>query len=149
MGYINEQVIKKLVEDKIAGTDLFIGEIKVKPGNIIYVFMDGDSGVTVDNCIDVSRYIESHLDRDREDFELHVSSFGIGQPLKLHRQYRNAIGRQFSIVAADGTAHEGKLLQVQENKIVIEKQGAKKKDPSVEEDLLFSDIKTAKIKVVF
>ncbi|MCL2131896.1 MAG: ribosome assembly cofactor RimP [Lentimicrobiaceae bacterium] len=149
MGYINERIIKELVEEKIADSDLFIGEIKVKPGNIIYVFLDGDSGVTVDSCIAVSRHIESHLDRDREDFELHVSSFGVGQALKLHRQYRNAIGRQFSIDTLDGEKHEGKLLQVFENKIVIEKQGTKKKDPSVEAEFLFSDIKTAKIKVVF
>jgi len=149
MGYINEQIVKRLVEEKIAGTDLFIGEVKVKSGNIIYVFLDGDKGVAVEDCIAVSRHIESHLDRDREDFELHVSSFGVGQPLKLHRQYCNAVGRQFSIIMTDGTSHEGKLLQVQDNEIVIEKQGIKKKDPSTEEKILFSEIKTAKIKVVF
>ena len=149
MGYINEQIVKRLVEEKIAGTDLFIGEVKVKSGNVIYVFLDGDTGVTVDNCIEVSRHIESNLDRDREDFELHVSSFGLGQPLKLHRQYQNAIGRQLSIVANDEEKHEGKLLQVFENEIIIEKQGVKKKDPAVEMKILFSDIKTAKIKVVF
>ena len=149
MGYINEQVVNRLVEEKIAETDLFVGEIKVKPGNVIYVFLDGDKGVTVDDCIAVSRHIESHLDRDREDFELHVSSFGVGHPLKLYRQYRNAIGKPFSIVTTEGIKHEGKLLQVQENKIVIEKQGTKKKDPSVEEEILFSNIKTAKIEVVF
>ena len=149
MGYINEQIVKRLVEEKIAGTDLFIGEVKVKSGNVIYVFLDGDKGVSVEDCIAVSRHIETHLDRDREDFELHVSSFGLGQPLKLHRQYCNAIGRQFSIVATDGEKHEGKLLQVQENKIIVEKQGVKKKDPSVEAEILFSEIKTAKIKVVF
>jgi ribosome maturation factor RimP len=149
MGYINEQVVKKLVEEKIEGTDLFIGEVKVKSGNVIYVFLDGDTGVTVENCIAVSRHIESQLDREREDFELHVSSFGVGQPLKLHRQYVNAIGREFAIVMNDGGKEEGKLVQVQENKLIIEKQGAKKKDPPTVEEFLFSDIKTAKIKVVF
>ena len=149
MGYINEQIVKRLVEEQIAGTDLFIGEVKVKPGNVIQVFLDGDKGVTVENCIAVSRHIEANLDRDREDFELHVSSFGVGQPLKLHRQYCNAIGRQLSIAANDEEKHEGKLLQVLEDGIVIEKQGEKKKDPSAEEKILFSEIKTAKIKVVF
>jgi len=149
MGYINEQEIKRLTEERIEGTDLFIGEVKMKSGNIIYVFLDGDKGVTVEDCIAVSRHIESHLDRDREDFELHVSSFGLGQPLKLHRQYQNAIGRQFSIVTLEGVKHEGKLLQVFENKIVIEKQGIKKKDPSTTEDILFAEIKTAKIKAIF
>ena len=148
MGQINEQIIRELVEEKVEGTDLFIGDVKVKSGNIIYVFLDGDKGVTVNHCVAVSRHIESKLDRNREDFELHVSSFGIGEPLKLHRQYQNAIGRQFSIVTAEGIKHEGKLLQVQENKIVIEKQDVKKKDLSVEE-ILFSNIKTAKIKVIF
>ena len=149
MGYINEQIVKRLVEEKIAGTDLFIGDIKVKSGSVIYVFLDGDKGVTVEDCIAVSRHIEARLDRDHEDFELHVSSFGLGQPLKLHRQYCNAIGRELSILTTDVAKHEGKLLQVQENKIVIEKKGTKKKDPSVEEEILFSNIKTAKIKVVF
>jgi ribosome maturation factor RimP len=149
MGYINEQIVRKLVEERIAGTDLFLGDVKVKSGNLIYVFLDGDKGVTVDDCIAVSRHIETHLDRDREDFELHVSSFGVGQPLLLHRQYCNAVGREFSIVTVDGAKQEGKLLQVQENKIVIEKKGAKKKDPPIAEDILFADIKTAKIKAIF
>jgi len=149
MGEINEQIVKKLVAEKIAETDLFIGEIKVKHGNVIYVFLDGDNGVTVDHCIGVSRYIESNLDKDREDFELHVSSFGIGQPLKLHRQYCNAVGRQFSVLTEDGIKHKGKLLQVEEKEIVIEKQGVKKKDPPVQEKISFSNIKTAKIEVVF
>jgi len=149
MGYINEEIVRKLVEERIEGTDLFIGEVKVKMGNVIYVFLDSDTGVTVESCAVVSRHIEANLDRDREDFELHVSSFGIGQPLKLHRQYCNAIGRQLAIVTVDGGKHEGKLLQVQEDKIVVEKQGAKKKDPSVTEEILFSTIKTAKIKAIF
>ncbi len=149
MGRITVEYITKLVNEHIEGTDLFVGEIKVKPGNIIYVFLDGDNGVTIEKCVEVSRHIEKSLDRANEDFELNVSSYGIGQPLKYLRQYRNAIGKQLSVILNDGTKHVGKLLQVEESSIVIQKVATKKKDSPIELTIELKDIKIAKLDVVF
>ena len=149
MGYITERLITELVNAKIADTDLFIGEVKVKPGNIIYVFLDGDHGVNIEQCADISRHIEHNLDRTKEDFELHVSSYGIGQPLKFLRQYKNAIGKMLSVVTEDSTKYSGKLLQVDEQTIILEKSPIKKKESEVNVEIPFQTVKTAKIEVVF
>ncbi|MBO4739692.1 MAG: ribosome assembly cofactor RimP [Bacteroidales bacterium] len=149
MGNITINNIKQLVEEKIADTDLFIGEIKVKPGNIIYIFLDGDNGVTIDSCVEVSRYVEKHLDRNKEDFELHVSSFGLGQPLKFLRQYVNAVGKQMSVQLQDGTKLSGLLLSANEKEIVLQIAGAKMKDPKIDKMIPMYDIKTAKLEIVF
>jgi ribosome maturation factor RimP len=149
MGYITVKYIEDLVSEKIAGTDLFIGEIKVRPGNSIYVFLDGDSGVTIEQCATISRHIEHNLDRTREDFELHVSSYGIGQPLKFLRQYKNAVGKQLSILTEDSIKHTGKLLYADEKTISLEKSATNKKEKKENIDIPFSSVKTAKIEVVF
>ena len=149
MGYITAKLITELVESKIAGSDLFIGEIKVKPGNVIYVFLDGDHGVTIEQCIDVSRHVEHNLDRAREDFELHVSSYGLGQPLKFPRQYRNAIGKRLSVTTIENERHVGLLLGANDSEIILEKPAAKKKENSIKMGIPLTNIKTAKIEVVF
>jgi len=150
MGYITAKFITDLVSEKIAGTDLFIGEIKVKPGNVIHVFLDGDNGVTIDQCVAVSRHIEHSLDRAREDFELHVSSYGIGQPLKFLRQYKNAVGKTLSIVTEENIKYSGKLLEVDEKTILLEKSASNKKKEEVEKiKIPFEEVKMAKIEVVF
>ena len=149
MGYITAKLIIELVESKIAGSDLFIGEIKVKPGNIIYVFLDGDHGVTIEQCIEVSRHVEHNLDRAREDFELHVSSYGLGQPLKFPRQYKNAIGKQLSVTTIENEKHVGLLLEANDSEIILEKPVAKKKENPIKMEISLANIKTAKIEVVF
>ena len=80
---IQQQVIIDLVNKATQGTELFLVEAKVTPANKILVFLDSEKGVTIDDCSKISRYIESNLNRDVEDFELNVSSFGLNQPLKL------------------------------------------------------------------
>lgn len=149
MGYITLKLITDLVEEKIAGTDLFIGEIKVKPDNIIFVFIDGDQGVSIDQCVDISRQIEHSLDRTREDFELHVSSYGVGQPLKYVRQYKNAVGKQLSVITNENEKHIGQLLEADDKGIVLEISPKKKKDNPVKIEIPMSNIKTAKLEVVF
>jgi ribosome maturation factor RimP len=149
MSYITVNLITELVNKKIEGTDLFIGDIKVKSGNIIYVFLDGDYGVTIEQCADISRYIEHNLDRMKEDFELHVSSYGIGQPLKFFRQYKNAIGKNLSVITEEGIKHAGKLLQVDEKLIILEKSGSKGKNSEMQVEIPLQVVKTAKIEVVF
>ena len=148
MGLINNELITKLVNEVIAETDLFITEIKVKKDNVIYVFLDGDHGVTIAQCIEVSRYVEKHLDRDKADFELNVSSFGIGRPLVLFRQYKNAIGKSLIVKLKDDTKCNGTLIEAMEDKLLLEIKGTKKNPASIHE-IPMQEIKEAKIEVVF
>jgi ribosome maturation factor RimP len=81
---ISEEKIAQLVADKLEGTGLFLVEVKVKPSNKIHIFMDAESGgLAISECVEMSRYIESHFNRDVEDFELEVSSPGMDQPLRV------------------------------------------------------------------
>jgi len=148
MRTINNDLITNLVNDMIRDTDLFITEIKIKKDNVIYVFLDGDKGVTIDQCIQVSRFVEKNLDRDKIDFELNVSSFGIGRPLILFRQFKNAIGKSLCVKFKDESKCSGKLIEAFEDKLMLEIKGIKKNPSSIRE-IPMQDIKEAKIEVVF
>ncbi|MBO4282946.1 MAG: ribosome assembly cofactor RimP [Bacteroidales bacterium] len=146
---IPKDLILRLTEEALQGReDLFVTEVKVKPDNTIYVFMDGDHGVNVDDCIAVSKYVERHLDRERCDFALNVSSFGVGQPLKLFRQYRNAIGKTLSIKLNDGGKEKGVLQEATERQLKIEIP-AVKKQPASEREIAMADVKEARVEVTF
>ena len=146
MGILNNELITKLVSEAIQGTDLFITEVKVKKGNTILVFLDGDNGVKVDSCIQVSRYVEKHLDRDKVDFELNVSSFGLGRPFIMFRQYKNAEGKMLSVKMNDQSKLKGKLIEAREDTLLLEIQGNKKK-PSVMKEISMRDIEEAKLEI--
>ena len=91
-----------MVEEKTAGTRLFLAGISVQPGNRIFVYIDGDSAVTIGDCQELSRYIESRLDRSMEDYDLTVSSAGIDTPLQIPRQYPKNVGEILDIVTREG-----------------------------------------------
>jgi ribosome maturation factor RimP len=146
----------KLTEDinsYLLNSDKFLVEVKVSTRNKVSVFIDGDKGVSISDCALLSRHIEALLDRDKEDFELEVSSVGLSSPLIMDRQYRNNIGRLIAVFFDDNTKVRGKLVEVLDNGILIEKEivkkGKKKKNPDTDKnDLLmipFSDIREAKI----
>ncbi|MBR4340101.1 MAG: ribosome assembly cofactor RimP [Bacteroidales bacterium] len=146
---INKEMVAGLVNEALEGRDdLFVTEVKVKPDQTIYVFMDGDNGVNVDDCIRVSKYVERRLDRDSCDFELNVSSFGIGRPLQLLRQYRNAVGKTLSVKLADNTKVKGKLTAADEQQLTLELP-AVKKQPAEVRTIAMSDILEAKVEVTF
>ena len=112
------------------------------------VDIDGDNGVNIDDCIELSRAIEGNLNRDEEDFELNVSSAGADQPLKLTRQYRKNVGRDLEVVTLDGEKAEGVLEDASDEGIVLRTHGTKKQAP---ETLRFAyrDIKSAKVAIKF
>ncbi|MBR0072249.1 MAG: ribosome assembly cofactor RimP [Bacteroidales bacterium] len=143
-----------LIKDKLEGTDKFLVDLRISNDNRINVAIDGDNGITIDDCVELSRYIEKSLNRDEEDFELNVASAGLDSPLKLHRQYVKNIGRFLAITTNDGEKTTGKLMQVSDNEVTILPDNLprkKKQDP--EEDntktIAFNDIQTAKIIVKF
>ena len=110
--------ILELVNNALEGSDKFLVNLKITPDNRIYVDIDGDNGVTIDDCIELSRAIESQLDRDAEDFELNVSSAGADQPLKMTRQYRKNIGYEVEVLTADGRKLKGILADADESRIM-------------------------------
>ena len=116
---IDKNIIIKLLEQKLEGTDVFPVEVIVKPNNSIRVFLDSDSAVTLKHCAEINKFIEANLDREKEDFELEVSSAGLDQPLRMIRQYKNNIGKQINIITNDGRLLTGSLHAVNSETIDV------------------------------
>lgn len=137
---IQEETIVRLVKEKLEGTSKFLVEVKVKPSNKILIFIDDSAqGLAISDCVELSRYIESHLDREKEDFELEVSSPGMDQPLLVFQQYTKSIGRQVAVILKDGVKHVGKLIAADENGIVVEKTYKERTDPSKKKKELITE----------
>lgn len=137
-------------------TDLFLVDLTVKPSNKILIEIDSFKGVSIDECAMVSTALESKLNRNIEDFELEVSSPGLGQPFKIAQQYQKNIGNQVSVLLKDGTKYTGKLTEANAAGIKVEvkekmKVEGKKKPEMVvsQKELLFNEIKITKTIINF
>ncbi|MCK9452552.1 MAG: ribosome assembly cofactor RimP [Bacteroidales bacterium] len=119
---IRKEEIIELAEEALEGTDRFVVDVLVKIDNRILVFIDSDTSVTIAHCVELSRFIEQHFDREEEDFELRVSSAGIDQPLRMFRQYKKAIGRQVEVKTTDDQVLTGVLLTVSEEALELEER---------------------------
>ncbi len=140
--------ILELVNGALEGTDKFLVNLKITPDNRIFVDIDGDNGVNIDDCIAISRAVESQLDRDEEDFELNVGSAGADMPLKLPRQYRRHIGRELDVDTFDGEHLSAELTAVDDEGIPLLTHGSTKVAPE-EHSLAFRDIKSAHVVIKF
>lgn len=139
-----------MLEAHLKGTDKFLVEVLVKPGNLIYIFIDGDHGVTIDDCAKVSRFLEAGFDREQEDFELNVSSAGADHPITKPRQYTKNIGRQLHIKQKEGKEWKGKLLAADDKGITLEIKGDKKaKSPAATVSIEHENIQEAKVIISF
>ncbi len=145
---IDKFKVLDIVKDVLEGSDKYLVNMKITPDNRIFVDIDGDNGINIDDCIEVSRAIENNLNRDEEDFELNVSSAGADSPLKMPRQYRRHVGRELSVEPFDGPKVEGVLTEADDNTFTIKTHGSKKTDSEV---LTFdyNDVKTAKVLIRF
>lgn len=143
-----KQIIR-WVEEILEGTDKFLVEVLVKPGERIHVFIDGDTGITVDDCARVSRFLESKMDREQEDYELTVSSHGADQPLLFPRQYRKNIGRSLKIALSDGNQVTGQLIGADDQKIIIRPEAVRKSPPAPDREISYHEITTAKLVISF
>jgi|WetSurMetagenome_2_1015567.scaffolds.fasta_scaffold826720_1 ribosome maturation factor RimP len=149
---INAAFIQSLLEAELIRWDMFLVDVLVRPGNKITVYLDSIKGVTLNECIAVSKFLEGKLDRDKEDFELEVSSPGLDRPLKLAIQYEKNVGRIIDVVKADGNKVMGTLMGIDggvirtevEDKVKDRKTGKKRTEIRVEE-IKLEDIKSAKI----
>lgn len=148
---IEKAKIVELANECLQNTDKYVVDLQVKTGNIISIVLDGDTALNIVDCIQLSKFIESKLDREIEDFDLKVSSFGADKPFKLKRQYQKNIGRDVEITMDDDKVLQGKLLEVNEEMIKIKLSGKKKKDQLTEEDLMidFDHIKQTKCTLIF
>lgn len=156
---ISKTRVEQLINERIAELDngLFIVDLTISASNVIHVELDKYSGgVSVNDCVSVSRNVEHNLDREEQDFELNVSSAGLDKPLRVLPQYTKNVGREVKVALTNGTKLEGKLLAANENGIVLETtrkektEGKKKKETIVEQhELAFSDMKETKVIISF
>jgi ribosome maturation factor RimP len=142
---ISEQLIKDLTTQHLEGTDRFAVSVAVRSDNRIRIFIDSDTHVRIEHCIELSKFIESQLNREIEDFELNVSSSGLDQPYKLSRQYIKNIGREVAVLKKDNNKIEGTLIAANEEGFTV-KEITKVKKISTETiySFLYSDIKETK-----
>ncbi len=117
---IEKQKIQGLVEEYIKGTGLFLVAVKVSSSNRISVFADKNEGITIDECAAIHRHIEKNLDRDKDDFELQVSSPGLDLPFEIIEQYFKNEGKKVEVIDNEGSRHEGKLKNVTEGGFELE-----------------------------
>ena len=119
-----EKRVADLVEEKIADRpELFLVDVKMLPNNKLIIHVDGDEGISIQDCVAISRHVGFHLEEENtieQAYNLEVSSPGVGEPLKLVRQYQKNIGRTLSLKLKDGKKREGKLLGVAENNLLME-----------------------------
>jgi ribosome maturation factor RimP len=149
---IGRTLVTGLVEENIVGTDMFIVDVEVKPNNIIFIVLDSDTAVSLDNCADINKFVCSRLENLGEDiFELTVYSAGLSEPLKLKRQYVKYTGKEIEVLRKSGEKRKGILRRVEENFIEIEysikekEPGAKKKKTvQLNETIEFDSIKSAR-----
>lgn len=145
------QRITELIEEKIAGTDLFIVEVRLQ-ANRLRVFLDGDNGVSIEACAAVSRHLGHAIEEEGlidHAYTLEVSSPGLDMPLKLKRQFIKNTGRALDVKMQDGTRRTGRLLKAAEEGIVLEekKKDERKKTVLVESEIPFSEIAEAKVTI--
>lgn len=152
---VDKNKISQLVENHLKDSSLFLVELKVSSGNQISVYLDGDEGVPISSCVEVSRLIEGTFDRDIEDYELEVSSVGVSRPLAVPRQFKKNTGRDIAFVNEEGAKIKGKLLEADEHGFTIEKElpKKKKKDKEPGEDPVqtfpYNTAKEVKVQVSF
>ena len=119
---IDKNLITTWVNQWLEGKDYFLTDVNVSTDNRIVVEIDHEEGVWIEDCVELSRFIESNLNRDEEDFELEVGSAGIGQPFKVLRQYEIHVGEQVETLTTDGQKFTGTLKEVTPEEFTITTQ---------------------------
>ena len=140
--------VLEIVKEALEGTDKYLVNLKITPDNRIFVDIDGDNGITIDDCIELSRTVENSLDREEEDFELNVSSAGADSPLKLPRQYRRHEGRTVTVETMEGERYEGVLQDSDSGKFSLFIRGTKKTAPEVL-TFNYADVKSTRVVIKF
>lgn len=149
--------VKQLVLDFLEERkDLYLVDLKVSAGNDITVIMDGDEGLSLQDCLDASRAIEFNLDREAQDFSLQVMSPGLSEPLLFPRQYTKNIGRELQLFLENGEEVKGEITAADELQVTLTLRyrrpklvGKGKEDVVEERSIPYSEIKKALIVIKF
>ncbi|WP_277110317.1 ribosome assembly cofactor RimP [Chryseobacterium taklimakanense] len=136
--------------------DLFLIDLKISAADDITVILDGDDGVSLQDCLDASRAIEFNMDREEHDFSLQVMSAGLSEPLSIPRQYAKNIGRDLKLLLNDSSEIEGELGKADDEKVTLilryrkpKEVGKGKMDVVEEKEIPYSDIKKATVVIKF
>lgn len=151
-----EKVLDLVNEGLQEKSAIFLIDLTITDANKIIVTLDGDNGVQLQDCVDVSRSIEQNLDREEQDFSLEVASVGVGSPLKMIRQYKKNVGRMLIVKLQDGTTIEAKLDQATDEQIVLswearepKKVGKGKETVQKTREISYNEIKEAIVTIIF
>jgi ribosome maturation factor RimP len=147
------EIVQKLIQPLLV-EDIFLVEIKIKPINNIKIYLDADSGLGIEKCIKINRALYKIMEEmaiyPDGDFSLEVSSPGIEEPLKMHRQFLKNIGREVEVIMNDGSVNKGKMTLANESGIEIEfTEGKNKKAVLKQLAIPFADIKQTTVQIKF
>lgn len=148
---IDRDFIKKLAEEHVAEKGLFLVDVKVTTGNRITVLANKREGITIAECVALSRHIEGSLDREKEDFELQVSSPGLDAPLLVREQYEMSIGKKVEVTLISGKKIKGILKSLTDNGFEVE---VEKREKGIKKETLlipygFDDVRAVNIVISF
>jgi ribosome maturation factor RimP len=148
---IDKTALEQVINEALEGSKLYLVTLKVSKDNIIDVALDSDEDITIDDCVAVNDAVHAAFDRDEEDYELTVGSYGITSPLLLPRQYQKNVGYEVEVLTADGRKLKGVLADADEEGFTLSmtvkrKLEGKKRPELVEEQERFNynDIKYTK-----
>lgn len=136
---INKDTVRSIVEEWLDGKEYFLVDIEISPDDRIVVEIDHADGVWIEDCVELSRFIEDHLSRDKEDYELEVGSAGLGQPFKVAQQYHCFVGKDVEVLDADGKKYKGVLKAVEGNDFTVTVQEKQKVEGKKRPQLVDTD----------
>lgn len=149
---IVKQEIIKVADLKIKELDGFLVDVKVNTNNVITIFFDRMEGVRVEHCLEVSKYVEAHFDRDVDDYELTVCSAGLDNAFMVDEQYQKSIGKEVNVLLANGKRKTGIILSYDGTliiEVVKKKKGSRKTYITEHVNILKEEIKETKLKINF
>lgn len=153
---ISKAQIENLANAFLQGSDNYLIDVKVSASNKIVIHIENDSHVAIRDCVALSRHIEHSLDREKEDFELEVSSPGIDQPFKHPRQYRKYQGKEVDVKKLNGDQLKGILIESDDSGLTLQPSPTKKSKKTAPQDnqpqtisIPFSDVKEARLIIKF
>jgi len=148
---IDKLKIENLVRECISGTELFLVAVKVSSSGKITILADRNKGITINECGSISRFVEMHLDRNEEDYELMVSSPGLDMPFMVKKQYYKSEGKRVEVVSTEGEKFAGLLKNVTDGGFEIETEVKVKGKTKEKKELSFNydQVKSTKEVVSF
>lgn len=149
-----EEQIKEVLEILLREKDSYLVELKVRKGQLVQVFVDRDPHITIEDCAWISRGLQKELDKlfpFSEQHTLEVSSPGMGEPLKVLRQYKKCVGREVEVLLLSGMKKKGILLYADEEKLVLEEifTTKLKETTPLQTEIPFLNIKSTNVVIKF